>query len=64
MFLQIVSGDGDDEMIPGREFGYRQLIDSQASGDAKVLFNGGSKVLVLKLSNPAVGIQALIGALS
>ena len=64
VFLQIVSGDGDDEMIPGREFGYRQLIDSQASGDAKVLFNGGSKVLVLKLSNPAVGIQALIGTLS
>lgn len=64
VFLQIVSGEGDDLVIPGREFGYRQLIDSQASGDAKVLSNGGSKVLVVKLSNPEIGISELIGALS
>jgi glucose-6-phosphate isomerase len=64
VFLQIVSGEDDDLVIPGREFGYRQLIDSQASGDAKVLSNGGSKVLVVKLSNPEIGISELIGALS
>jgi hypothetical protein len=64
VFLQIVSGEGDDLVIPGREFGYGQLIDSQASGDAKVLSNSGSKVLVVKLSNPEVGINELIGALS
>ena len=64
VFLQIVSGDGDDLVIPGRDFGYRQLIDSQASGDAKVLFAGGSKVLVLRLSNPKQGIRDLIGTLS
>jgi glucose-6-phosphate isomerase len=64
VFLQIVSGESDDLVIPGREFGYRQLIDSQASGDAKVLSNSSSKVLVVKLSNPEVGINELIGALS
>ena len=64
VFLQIVSGDNDDLVIPGRDFGYRQLIDSQASGDAKVLFAGGSKVLVLRLSNIDQGIRDLIGALS
>ena len=64
MFLQIVSGDNDDLVIPGRDFGYRQLIDSQASGDAKVLVAGGSKVLVLRLSNIDQGIRDLIGALS
>ena len=64
VFLQIVSGDGDDLQIPGRTFGYRQLIDSQASGDAKVLFEAGSKVLVLRLANLEQGIKDLIGALS
>ena len=64
VFLQIVSGEDDDLIIPGREFGYRQLIDSQASGDAKVLSRSGSKVLVVKLSSPEVGISELIGALS
>jgi hypothetical protein len=64
LFLQIVSGDGDDLEIPGRTFGYRQLIDSQASGDAKVLAAGGSKVLVLRLSDPEQGIKDLMGALS
>ncbi len=64
LFIQIVSGDGDDLEIPGRPFGYRQLIDSQASGDAKVLHQGGSKVLVLRLADPEQGIKDLIGALS
>ena len=64
VFLQIVSGDGDDLEIPGRTFGYRQLIDSQASGDAKVLLEAGSKVLVVRLANPEQGIKDLIGALS
>jgi hypothetical protein len=64
VYLQIVSGDGDDLAIPGREFGYRQLIDSQATGDAIVLSEAGSKVLVLRLSNPSEGIKHLIGAVS
>ena len=64
VFIQIVSGDGEDLAIPGRQFGYRKLIDSQASGDAKVLAAGGSRVLVLSLSNVELGIQKLVRALS
>jgi glucose-6-phosphate isomerase len=64
VFLQIVSGDGDNLPIPGRDFGYRQLIDSQASGDAKVLYAAGSKVLVMRITNPTLGLNNLIGALN
>jgi len=64
VFLQIVSGSGEDLPIPGRGFGFRQLIDSQASGDARVLADNGSPVLVLQLSNPQQGIKRLIGMLS
>jgi transaldolase / glucose-6-phosphate isomerase len=64
VFLQIVSGSGDDEPIPGRDFGYRALINSQASGDAKVLADNGLPVLVIQLEDPAAGLQRLIGLLS
>jgi glucose-6-phosphate isomerase len=63
VFIQIVSGDGSDQQIPGRQFGYRKLIDSQASGDAKVLAAGGSRVLVLRLLEIDTGIKTLIKAL-
>ena len=63
VFIQIVSGDGSDQEIPGRQFGYRKLIDSQASGDAKVLAAGGSRVLVLRILEIELGIKALIKAL-
>jgi glucose-6-phosphate isomerase len=64
VFLQLVSGDDDNQPIPGREFGYRQLIDSQASGDAKVLANNPSPVLVLRMKNPSVALSRLEGLLS
>jgi glucose-6-phosphate isomerase len=63
IFLQIVSGDGDDLLIPGRQFGYRQLIDSQSSGDAKVLAAGGSKVLIVRLHDVDAGLRSLFEAL-
>lgn len=64
IFLQIVSGAGDDQVIPGREFGYRQLIDSQANGDANVLAGNGSPLLILRLSDPETGIERLMELLS
>jgi glucose-6-phosphate isomerase len=64
LFLQILSGSSDDEIIPGREFGYRQLIDSQASGDAKVLADAGLIVLRIRLEEPSSGLDRLIGLLS
>jgi len=64
VFLQILDGSSTDQPIPGRDFGYRALIDSQASGDAKVLADNGLPVLVLKLDDPVEGIRRLIGLLS
>jgi transaldolase / glucose-6-phosphate isomerase len=64
IFLQIVSAARDDKEIPGRKFGYRQLIDSQANGDAEVLAEKGSPVMILRLREPASGIQQLIEQLS
>lgn len=64
VYLQILSGSQDDQPIPGREFGYRALIASQANGDAEVLSASGSKVLRIRLANPADGIDRLIGLLS
>ena len=64
VFLQLVSGEDTDEKIPGRDFGYRQLIESQASGDAKVLAANGLPVLVLRLADPTKAIASLIGQLS
>jgi len=64
IFLQIVSGSGEDEVIPGRQFGYRQLIDSQANGDADVLAKGGSPVLILRLTDPGSGLIRLMELLS
>lgn len=64
VFMQLVSGTEDDQEIPGRDFGYRKLIDSQANGDANVLADNGSPVLTLKLSNPATGIKRLLEMLS
>lgn len=63
IFLQIVSGEGDDMSIPGREFTYSQLIDSQSSGDAKVLASGGSKVLIIRLEDVSSGLRHLLAAL-
>jgi glucose-6-phosphate isomerase len=64
IFLQIVSAAEDDQAIPGREFGYRELIDSQAKGDADVLARSGSPVLILSIKEPESGIKALIELLS
>lgn len=63
IFLQIVAGADDDLSIPGRKFGYRELISSQASGDAKVLADHGLPVLVLRVREPALAIKRLIGLL-
>jgi hypothetical protein len=64
VFLQLVSGEDFDVSVPGRDFSYRELINSQASGDAQVLADNGLPVLVLKLDEPARDINRLIGLLS
>lgn len=64
VFLQICSDQDFDLAIPGREFGFRQLITSQAEGDARVLAQTGRPVLSLRFSDPEAGLAKLVGLLS
>ncbi len=51
VFLQLI-GSGDEELIvPGRDFGFAELMSSQASGDADVLAAAGRPVLTLRFKN-------------
>lgn len=63
VFLQITQGETEDLAIPGREFSFGQLIQAQASGDAKVLAEQGLPVLSLELSNPLQGFEQIVKAL-
>jgi glucose-6-phosphate isomerase len=47
-FIQIVQVD-DEYPIPGADYGFQQLIEAQAKGDASVLRANGSRVVTLKL---------------
>jgi transaldolase / glucose-6-phosphate isomerase len=50
VFLQLI-GTGDKEIqVPGRDFGFSELINSQADGDADVLAAAGRPVLTLRFS--------------
>jgi len=60
VYLQLVSKDQVDLMVPGRDFSFGELIASQAAGDARVLADLGRPVLTLTLSDPEKDIQTLI----
>ena len=49
VFLQIIQKDIELN-VPGKDYGFQQLLLSQAQGDAKVLSDKGSKVLKLVIS--------------
>jgi len=51
VFVQII-GSGDAEVaVPGRDFGFAELMDSQAAGDADVLSAAGLPVLTLRIDD-------------
>ena len=51
VFLQLI-GAGDEEIpVPGRDFGFAELMNSQADGDADVLAVAGRPVLTLRFAN-------------
>ena len=59
VFLQIV-GEGDlDLNVPGRDFGFQELMNSQAAGDANVLAKAGSLVLTLRIKDMRKSFHAL-----
>lgn len=64
VFLQLMDDQPFDLAIPGRPFGYRQLITSQAEGDAKVLAENGLRVLALKFDDLSRALGLLVSVLS
>jgi glucose-6-phosphate isomerase len=51
VFLQLI-GTGDEEIaVPGRDFGFSELMNSQADGDADVLASAGRPVLTLRFAD-------------
>jgi glucose-6-phosphate isomerase len=64
VYLQITGTDQDDLPIPGRPFGFRELIAAQAAGDAQVLADHGRPVLRLHLTDRARGLAQLATVLA
>jgi transaldolase / glucose-6-phosphate isomerase len=45
LFVQVVDDLGEELTIPGREFGFRQLIAAQAAGDYQALSERGRRIV-------------------
>jgi len=58
VFLQIIQHD-QELMVPGKDYGFQQLLLSQADGDARVLSGKGNKVLKLIVGEKESVIVAL-----
>jgi glucose-6-phosphate isomerase len=65
VFLQLIGTEEKDIPVPGRDFGFAELMNSQAVGDANVLSSAGRTVLTLRFAhkeNALALIQDLIEA--
>ena len=59
LFLQLI-GSGDEELpVPGRDFGFMELMNSQAAGDADVLSDAGRPVLTLRFDDSASALRII-----
>jgi glucose-6-phosphate isomerase len=59
VFLQLI-GSGDGELhVPGRDFGFGELMNSQASGDADVLAAAGRAVLTLRFADKSKALSTI-----
>lgn len=58
VFLQLTTQE-EELAIPGRDFGFQALIESQAAGDASVLQQHSRPVLRIRLINPASDFKTL-----
>jgi glucose-6-phosphate isomerase len=59
LFLQIIGEEVNDLMVPGRDFGFQELMDSQAAGDANVLSNSRRPVLTLRIKDVTRSLDLL-----
>jgi transaldolase / glucose-6-phosphate isomerase len=49
VFIQIIGEEQGEVKVPGRDFDFQELMNSQAAGDANVLAEAGRPVLTLRL---------------
>jgi glucose-6-phosphate isomerase len=64
VFLQLI-GTGDKEIqVPGRDFGFSELMNAQADGDADVLAATGRPVLTLRFADNAKALAVITQILS
>jgi len=64
VFLQLLGVPTEELGIPGRPFGFGELIRAQAAGDAAVLAGHGRPVLALTLTDLTAGASQLRAALT
>jgi glucose-6-phosphate isomerase len=57
VFVQLLAGEQDDEVIPGRAFGFRTLRDAQALGDAGALRGRGLPVARIPMAACEAAIE-------
>lgn len=63
LFLQIVGDEDKDLKVPGRDFGFQELMNSQAAGDANVLAEAGRPVLTLRVKNTKMSLEVICNIL-
>jgi len=63
VFLQIIGEEDQDLRVPGRDFGFQELMNSQAAGDANVLAKAGRPVLTLRIKHAQSSLSALTSIL-
>jgi transaldolase/glucose-6-phosphate isomerase len=51
LFVQVVDDAGDELAIPGKDFGFRRLIHSQAAGDLASLEERGRRIVRIRLED-------------
>ena len=51
LFIQVIDDGGDELPIPGRQFGFRQLMRAQAAGDYAALLERGRRIVRMRLED-------------
>jgi glucose-6-phosphate isomerase len=64
VYVQVSADATEDLPVPGKDYTFGRLIDSQAAGDAQVLADHGRPVLRLHLTDLESGVSAVRSALA
>ena len=64
VFLQLIGTGDKDIQVPGRDFGFSELMNAQADGDADVLAATGRPVLTLRFADNEKALAVLTQILS